>query len=122
LFLIVVGARVLARIWSYETTSICYKKGFVSKSDWRTVYIHWDDGNEKPLPKSDKGAVILDKIPQDRMVKIGQNVIGYWPGYAHVRYYPGRISGSCDHGKKYFVNFNDTGKRCRAIYEIRTVP
>ena len=115
LFLIVVGARVFAR-WSNGL----YYKGFVSKSNRWTVSINYDDGDKITLAKSDKAAVILDKIPKNRLVKIGQNVIGYWPG--RVRYYPGHISGSCDYGKKYFLKFNDGDKRCQAIYEIRTVP
>ena len=115
--MIVVGARVFAR-WSNGL----YYKGFVSESNQWTVSINYDDGDKITLPKCDcdKSAVILDKIPQDNLVKTGQNVIGYWPG--RVRYYPGHISRSCNHGKKYFLKFNDGDERCQAIYELRTVP
>ncbi|CAB4027567.1 oxysterol-binding -related 11-like isoform X1 [Paramuricea clavata] len=62
----------------------------------------------------------LVNIPQDNEVKIGQKVIGYWPG--RVRYYPGQISKFCDDGSKYFLKFNDGDERCEAVYEIRIVP
>ena len=114
-FLIAVGARVFAR-W----TNGLYYRGFVSKSVSLTVSINYDDGGKITLAKNDKAAVILDKIPQDNKVKIGQKVIGYWPG--RVRYYPGQISKFCDDGSKYFLKFNDGDERCEAVYEIRTVP
>ncbi len=72
IFLITVGARVYAR-W----TNGLYYRGFVSRSASSTVSIRYDDGDKTTLPKNDESAVILDKIPQDFKLEIGQNVIGY---------------------------------------------
>ncbi len=102
LFLITVGLRVYAR-W----TNGLYYRGFLSRSASSTVSIRYDDGDKTTVPKNDESAVILDKIPQDFKLEIGQNVIGYWPN--RLRYYPGCISASCNFGFKYFVKFPDDG-------------
>ena len=115
LFLTAVGARVFAR-W----TNGLYYKSFVIKSSLSSVSVTYDDGDEITLPKNDKAAVILDKIPDEDQVKIAQRVIGYWP--SRVRYYPGYISQLCDNGNKYLAKFDDGDERCEAIYEIRIVP
>jgi hypothetical protein len=85
-----------------------------------SVSVTYEDGDNISLPKNDKAAVILDKIPDEDQVKIAQRVIGYWP--SRVRYYPGYISQLCDNGNKYLAKFDDGDERCEAIYEIRIVP
>jgi hypothetical protein len=63
-----------------------------------SVSITYDDGYQITLPKNDKAAVILDKIPEEDKIKIGQRVICYSPLY--VEYSPGNISQFCDGGNK----------------------
>ncbi len=117
LFLIVVGARVFARL-----TNGVYYRGFVQEVVYNTstIAIVYDDGGKITLPKNDESAVILDKIPQDSELEIGKAVIGFWPSGA--KYLPGRISRSCDLGEKYFITFGNGDERCETIYEIRAVP
>ncbi len=117
LFLIVVGARVFARL-----TNGLYYRGFVQEVLYNTstIAIVYDDGGKITLPKNDESAVIPDKIPQDSELEIRKDVIGFWPSDA--KYLPGRISRSCNLGEKYFVTFDNGDERCEAIYEIRVVP
>ena len=112
-FVISVGARVFAH-W----TDRLYYRGFVNNSTNSTVSINYDNGDKITLSKKDKTAVVLDKIPSDGKVTIGQRVIGYWPNRA--RFYPGYISKMCDCGKKYYLMFDDGDERCQEIFEIRT--
>jgi hypothetical protein len=84
-----------------------------------SVSINYDDGDKITLPKNDKAAIILDKIPEEDQIKIDEKVIGYWPG--RVRYYSGHISNLCDDGNKYYMMFDDGDEYCEAIYEIRTI-
>ena len=116
LFLIVVGARVFARL-----TNGLYYRGFVQEVVYSTstIVIVYDDEVKINLPKNDESAVILDKIPQDSELEIGKVVIGNWPN--DTKYLPGRISRFCVPGEKYFVIFDNGGERCEAIYEIRAV-
>ena len=111
-FPIAVGARVFAR-W----TNGLYYRGFVRKVTRWTVSINYDDGDKITLSKKDKTAVVLDKIPSKRRVKIGQRVIGYWPNRI---FYPGYISKYCGNRKKYYLMFDDGDERCQEIFEIRT--
>ena len=110
---IVVGARVFAR-W----TNGLYYRGFVSNANRSTISINYDDGDKITLPKNDKTAVVLDKIPFDGEIAIEQRVIGYWPN--HTKFYPGFISKYCDNGKKYYFKFDNGDERCQEIFEIRT--
>jgi hypothetical protein len=114
LFLIAVGARVFAR-W----TNGLYYRSFVSKSSLSSVSVTYDDGAKITLPKNDKAAVILDKIPEEDQVKIDLRVIAYWPN--QVRYYPAYISQFCEDGNKYLAKFDDGSELCEAIHEIRIV-
>ena len=113
-FLIVVGARVFARWWDGF-----YYRGFVSESaNHLRVLINFDDGVKINLSKIDKTAVVLDKIPSDGEVVVGQRLIGYWPKL--VAYFPGHIFRLCDSGKSYYLVFDHSGERFQEIFEIRT--
>ncbi|CAB3989668.1 Hypothetical predicted protein [Paramuricea clavata] len=103
------GSRVLAR-W----TNKLYYRGFVTKVHSSSVFINYDDGDTITLSKSDASAVIADNLPACDDVKLGQRVIGYWPG--RKRYYSGTVSAL---SSKYFVKFDDGDERWNAAYEVR---
>lgn len=80
--------------------------------------INYDNGRKINLSKIDKTAVVLDKIPLDGEVSVGQRLIGYWPNL--VEYYPGHILKLCDSGKSYYLVFDHSGARFQDIFEVRT--
>jgi len=112
-----VGARVFAR-WNNGL----YYRGFVTKATSTNVFITYDDGDTITLLKSDRTAVILDKLPCYSHVKPGQRVIGYWPG--RTRYYPGVVEskGSTGSNNYYHVKFDDGDQRMEDFNQIRLIP
>ena len=115
------GARVFAR-W----INGLYYRGFVQSDNSTAVFIRYDDGDSSTLEKTDRAAVILDKLSCYSEVNPGQRVIGYWPG--QTRYYPGVVvhkkytgSAECYQKAVYDVLFDDGDRRLQDFHQIRRI-
>ena len=115
------GARVFAR-WKNGL----YYRGFVQSANSTAVFIRYDDGDSITLEKTDRAAVILDRLSCYSEVNPGQRVIGYWPG--RNRYYPGVVvdkkytsSTECYQKAVYDVLFDDGDRRLQDFNQIRII-
>ena len=117
------GARVFAR-WPRDGL---YYRGFVQSANSTAVFIRYDDGDSITLEKTDRVAVILDKLSCYSEVNPGQRVIaGYWPG--GIRYYPGVVvdkkytgSAECYQKAVYDVLFDNGNRQLQDFHQIRII-
>ena len=116
------GARVFA-----NGTNGHYRRGFVTSTTSKTVFINFDDGDTVTLSKNDAAAVILDKLPCYSDVQAGERVIGFWP--EGTEYYVGDIaykknlcSGGCFRKAAYKMLFDDGEMRLQDFHHIRVIP